>query len=320
MKAKIVGLGFYAPPRVVHASEIAGSVGWCAQRIIESSRVVNRHWADEPWEALAVKAARDAIGRGPPPDLIINASTTPRQCIPDGSVFLQRELGYSGIAGHTVHASCLSFLVALHTAAQFVSTGLYRRILIVSAEVASVSLNFAEPESAILFGDGAAAAVIERSPPDEASQILAYEFRTWPEGADLTELRGGGTRCHPNSPLTLHQDNLFHMDGPAVFKIARKRLIQITSQLHKKTGIQPEEIDLVVPHQASGPALDVLTRLGYPKDRIVEILSDYGNCIAASIPMALAIADREGRLKRGDSVLLIGSGAGLAIAGLILRW
>jgi 3-oxoacyl-[acyl-carrier-protein] synthase-3 len=269
---------------------------------------------------MAARAARAALASGPPPDLIVNASTSARQLIPDTSVFIQDQLGLEGVPSFSVHATCLSFLVALHNAAALVAAGAYSRVLVVSAERGTVGRNLAEPESAALLGDGAAAAVLEPTPKDEASALVGFQMTTWSKGAPLTELRGFGQRRHPNHPQTRPEDNLFSMDGPGVFKMARRRVLGLVLSLLSAHGLRPDDVDLVVPHQASGPGLALAPRMGFKADRVVNVVGQYGNCVAASIPMALAHAAAEGRLRRGDRVLLLGTGAGLSVAGALLRW
>jgi 3-oxoacyl-[acyl-carrier-protein] synthase-3 len=269
---------------------------------------------------MGARAARQALGSGPPPDLILNASGVPHQVIPDSSVFLQEALGFAGIPSFSVHATCLSFPVACHTAASLIAAGAYRRVLVVSAELGTRGRNFEEPESAALFGDGAAAAVLEPTPAGESSELLGFEMDTWPSGASFTEVRGGGTRLHPQDPACCPADNLFHMDGPAVYKMARRRVTPVFRRLFNKCGVGPRDIRLLVPHQASGRAVAAATRFGFSPDVVVNRVHEEGNCVAASIPLALAYAHEQGRLKRGDLVLLCGSGAGLSVVGLLLRW
>ncbi|MGF1478597.1 MAG: 3-oxoacyl-ACP synthase III family protein [Cyanophyceae cyanobacterium] len=309
----------YVPPGVETAAEVATRIGRSEEWVISHAGVKYRHVAKEPMEVMAAKAAKQALG-DVPPDLIINASLTPRQLIPDSSVFIQRELGLTGIPSFSIHATCLSFLVALRTSASLLSSGAYRRILIISSEVGSICRNFNEPESAALIGDGAAAAVVEAPPEGESSKLLGWKMLTFPEGAELTEIRGGGVERHPDNALTRPEDNLFNMDGPGIYKLAMRKLIVTLEQLFGEVGIKKEEIDLVIPHQASGRGLKLVPRLGFPEDRIVNIVGDYGNCIAASIPMAMAHANATGRLHKGDRVLLTGTGAGLSIAGAIIQW
>ena len=304
------------------AEDLAPRVGRSADWIVRRTGVVRRHVAPPgaAMETLAAAAAREALGDGPPPDLILNASLTPRQLIPDSSVFIQRELGLSGIPSLSIHATCLSFLVAFHQACALLTVGAYRRILIVSSEVGSVCRDYDEPESAVLIGDGAAAAVVELPPEGQDSRLLSYALRTWPEGAELTELRGCGIFRHPNHAHTVPSDNLFHMNGLGVYKLGRQQVAVLLDELLARGGVRQADISLVVPHQASGPALASLRHYGFSAEQVVNIIGEYGNCIAASIPMALAVAAREGRLRRGETVLLLGTGAGLSVGGALLRW
>lgn len=322
MRVKVVSTAFGAPDRVETAADLAPLLGRSESWIAARTGVVRRHVAEEDADVacLGARVARQALADGPEPDLVLNASGLPRQALPDTSVFLQRALGMSGVASHSVNASCLSFLVALHAAAAYVASGAYRRVLIVSVDFGTRGRNWAEPESAALLGDGAAAAVVEATPAGEASAILSWRMATWPEGADFTEVRGAGLRRHPNDPTTRPEDNLFHMHGPAVYRLALQHVPALIREAIADAGLSSEDIDVVVPHQASGPGLALLARLGFPPERVVDIVSEYGNCVAASLPMALAIAGSDGRLRRGQHVLLCGTGAGLGVAAAVLRW
>jgi 3-oxoacyl-[acyl-carrier-protein] synthase-3 len=282
--------------------------------------VRERRIAEEPVEVMAARAARGALGSGPAPDLILNASASVRQLIPDTSVFIQAALGLEGIPSYSIHATCLSFLVALHNASALLAAGAYRRVLVVSAECGSAGRNMAEPESAALVGDGAAAAVIEPTPAGGASALLGWRMTTWPAGAALTEVRGFGQRRHPDDAATRAEDQLFSMDGPGVFKMARRRVVALVHALLSDQGLGVEDVDWVVPHQASGPGLELLPRMGFPPERVVNIVGEYGNCIAASVPMALAHLGASGRVRRGQRILMLGTGAGLSVAGALLRW
>ncbi len=268
---------------------------------------------------LAAVAARAALG-GVPPDLILNASLTPVQLAPDSSTFVQGALGLEGIASFSIHATCLSFLVALRQAAALVTVGAYRRVLVVSAEQGSVCRDWSHPESAVLIGDGAAAVVVEATPRGEGSALLAWDMTTWPSGAALAELRGCGTAHHPNDPSTVPEDNLFRMSGMGIYKKAVRKVARSVDRACAAAGVAPGDLDLVVPHQASRAALATLPRFGLPADRVIDILERYGNCIAASLPMALATAVATGRLQRGMTVMLLGTGAGLSVGTAVLRW
>lgn len=315
----IVGTGFYAPERVETAQDLAPRIGKSPRWIERVTGVHRRHVADEPMNVMAAKAARQALGEGPPPDLVLNASLTPLQLIPDSSVFILEELGLGGTPSFSIHATCLSFLVGLHTAANLVQTGAYQRILLVSSEQGSVCRDFDQPESAALIGDGAGAAVIEKA-RRPGQGILGFAMKTFPDGARLTELRGCGTRHHPNDPATTAQDNLFQMTGPGVYKMALRRVPPIIGGILDRAGYTPDDVDLVVPHQPSGPGMKAYQKLGFTEDRIVNIIGEYGNCIAASLAITLALSEQRGRLKRDDLVMMLGTGAGLSVAGMLLRW
>jgi len=320
----IAGTGHFLPPRVQTSAELASIVGRSEDWIVRRTGVRSRHLADRPIEEMAAEAARQALGDGPEPDLILNASLTPRQLIPDTSVYVQRALGMSGIPSYSVHATCLSFLVALHQATMAVTAGAAQRVLVVSSEAGSYSRDYSEPESAVLIGDAAAAAVVEAAAPAAGagapSAMLAWRMQTFPEAAELTELPGCGVRHHPNDPSTDRKHNLFHMNGPRIYRFARTRIGPFLDELLAAAQLTRADIDVVVPHQASGPGIAALQRLGFPEHKVVDILATTGNCIAASIPLALSMAHAEGRIARGDRVLLVGTGAGLSLAGMVIRF
>jgi len=320
MRFKIASTGLYAPPTVQTAAELSPKIGRSEQWILSRTGVAERRIADEPMSVMGAKAARKALGDGPPPDLILNCSLTPMQLIPDSSVFIQKELGYEGIPSFSIHATCMSFLVGLHTAGTFVHSGAYKRILVVSAEQGSISRDMEHPESAALIGDGAAAALIVPTPEGESSELLAFGQSTWPAGSDLAEFRGAGTRCHPNDPNTQHSDNVFRMRGPRIFKMTVPKASEMMNGLMDQARVLPSEVDAVIPHQASMRGVLALDRIGFNEDQVVNVVSQFGNTIAASIPMAMAYADENGRLKRGDTVVIVGMGAGLHVAGAVLRW
>lgn len=320
MKLRITSTGFYVPEHVETSADLSPRVGRSPEWIRSRTGVEKRHISQQPDVAiLGAAAARQALENSPQPDLLINASGLPRQVLPDNAVFIQRELGLDGIPSFTIHATCLSFLVGLKVAGSLLGNG-FQRILLVSAELTSIGRNFDEPESSVLVGDGAAAAMIEGPLPDTFSEILFWGMDTWPEGAGFTEVIGGGTRRHPRMPDVQPEEHLFHMSGPKVYKFARAKVGDLLERMYAETGLSCEDIDLVVPHQASGPALNSLPRYGFPEEKVVNIVSEYGNCVAASLPMALHTALESGRLQPGMHVLLLGTGAGLSVAATLIRW
>ncbi|MEM9192036.1 MAG: 3-oxoacyl-[acyl-carrier-protein] synthase III C-terminal domain-containing protein [Myxococcota bacterium] len=324
---RIVAVASAFPPRVVSNATLLETLGADAASTLDRSGVAERHWVDATAPdpiglgARAASRALDQAGVAPNDvDLIVNASGTQAQAIPDGAPLLQARLGLgnSGTATMSVHTTCLSFLTALKTAGSLIHAGVYRTALIVSAEAGSVALNPEDPESYGLIGDGAAAAVLTRSRHDEPSRIEALRFETYGAGAELVTVRGGGTLRHPNAAATRPEDHLFAMNKPALLKTSLKRLPGFIERIFSGESIH--DIPHVVPHQASAATFQVLERLGLAPTQIHRTLAEQGNCIAASIPLALGHAIDNGRIRRGDRVLLIGSAAGFSLGALVLTY
>lgn len=328
LPVKIAGLGYYLPEQHVTNTDLEARLGIPAPWIERVSGVRERRYVThETTVTMGVAAARMALAHAGMHvhdlDAIIGASTGPQQAIPCTAALLQRELdapqGQS--ACFDVNATCLSFLFALHTAAHLVAAQAYRAVLVVSSEVASHSLNPGERESAVLFGDAAAAAIVIRNQTEEASAIWHAQFCTYSSGAELTQIVGGGTLHHPNDLTTTPEMNLFQMRGPAVFKMATQLSIPFVESFFTGLDWRRDEIDAVVPHQASRHALELLSaRLGFRREQVIWNLAQRGNCIAASIPLTLAEAVHEERIKRGNRVLLVGTGAGLTLGALALTY
>jgi 3-oxoacyl-[acyl-carrier-protein] synthase-3 len=280
--------------------------------------VKERRLATESMAEMGAHAVRALLTDGPPPDLLVNASLTPIQLIPDSSIFVQRELGFSGIPSFSVHATCLSFLVGLQVVGGLLQSSAYRRVVLVSSEQGSLSRDFSEPESAALIGDGAAAALIE--PATDGEGFLGYALKTWPEGYEYAELRGCGTRLRPYSQGSSAEDNLFRMRGTRVWRLALQHVDEILDAAFSQAGMKRDDVDVIIPHQASGPMLEMFGKFGFSDHKVVNVIGEYGNCIAASLPMALDRAIATRRLQRGQTALLYGTGAGLSMAAAILRY
>ncbi len=328
LPVKLAGLGWYLPEKRVTNADLAERLGIPAQWIAQVTGVHERRYVtSETTLSMGTMASRMALANAgisiEEVDAIVSASTAPHQAIPCTAALLQRELAapQGASACFDINATCLSFLFALHTAAHLVASGFYQTLLICSSEVASCSLNPQERESAVLFGDAAAAAVITRSQPEEKSAIWHAHFETYSNGADLTELIGGGTHHHPNDPTTIPEMNMFHMRGPAIFRQAAVLMGPFLERFFAKLDWTYEQIDAVVPHQASRHAIEQLSRrLGFRSDQLLLNLAERGNCISASIPLALAEGVASGRIQRGNRVLLVGTGAGLTLGAVALTF
>lgn len=303
------------PPTVQTAAELSPLVGKSESWIISRSGVAERRIWDGPVEALAAQAVR-GLELSEPPDVLINCSLTPRQLIPDTGAFVARELGWAGLPVYSIHSTCLSFMVGLQHAAALIASGMHQRIVLVASERGSVCRDFSAPESAVLIGDGAAAALITTGD----GGLRDFRMKTFPEFAHLAQLEGCGVHQHPNDPSTEASHNLFQMAGPRLYRHGVTRMTKMLDEILGDNGLKASDVDRVVPHQASGPGVEAVRRYGFSSDQVVDVVAQYGNCIAASIPMALAHADKQGRIQRGDTVLLMGTGAGLSVATALLTW
>lgn len=325
---KILGVGRYLPARRVPNAEAGRPCGLSAAQVRARTGVAVRHRAGpgEHASVMGARAALDALARaGLEPgavDLILNASATPEQALPDTAPFIQRELGLgaSGVPAFSVGAACLSFLVALDTAASFLATGRFRCILIVSADISSVGLDANDPETGPLFGDGAAAVVVGPAARDDSACLHAVRFETYGDGATLTEIPGCGTRRPPSHPDTILGDSLFRMDGPALLRVAIRRGRPFLVRLQEDVGGSSLHGALLIPHQPSRAGMEIYRLLGFDRARTISTLEQYGNCVAASMPLSLCEAIDAGRLTRGERVLLLGTGAGVSFGGALLTY
>lgn len=324
---KILGVGKSLPERIVTAEEIdqrlGATPGWTMQKTAVAVRHFATHETTSQMGARAALEALSAAGLCPADvDCIVCTSAVGQQPIPATAVLIQRELGLadSGIPCFDINATCLSFIVGLDMMAQMVQAGRYRRVLLIAAEIASVGLDWDDHESAALFGDGAAAVVIGPAEPGESSAILGFRLETYAKGAHLSEIRGGGSGLHPreHSPAT-EKEFLFAMNGSAIFKMASQKLPAFMAKLLAEVGCELGDMDLVIPHQASAMAMRILQRkLGITEERFMRIVENHGNTIAASLPMGLYEGVRQGRIRRGDKVMMVGTAAGLSLGGLVL--
>ncbi|HYW06839.1 MAG TPA: beta-ketoacyl-ACP synthase 3 [Longimicrobium sp.] len=323
---RIAGVGSFLPDRRVTSTELEDVMKLPAGWVERATGVRERRRAThETTAGMAADAARRALAMAgmEPSDLdaIVFASAAPQQAIPCTAAFVQRALGApdGGSACWDVNATCLSFLFALHNLAPLVAGGAYRAVLLVSSEILTHSLNPAERESATLFGDAAAAAVLVRSDGD--GEIRAARFVTYSSAAELTEVRGAGTRHHPNDPGTHPEMNTFRMNGRAIYRRTFPLIVPFLHRVVDEAGWSVPEVDWLVPHQASGHALtETAERAGFPPERVIVNLPERGNCVAASIPLALAEGVEDGRIRRGNRLLLAGTGAGLTLGAVALTF
>lgn len=320
---KILSTGVALPPHRVDSLAIDLRLGKKPGYVEKRFGIACRYHArdDASQSELAVAALDDALRRGgiepAAIDLLIFASAIPVQALPFSAVHvLQASRLPPGTAGFDINASCVSFIQALQVAAGLLNGGAYRRIAIVSAELASRGIDWAHEESSLIFGDGAACAIVERG--DGTSGILSCLLETYPEGASYCEIRAGGTRRNPRAGMQ-DSDFLFHMEGKQIFRQASALIEGFFERLLGRAGLKLSDIATVVPHQASHLSLEHMRRrLKVPAKAIVDIYRERGNQVAASIPSALHEAFVTGRWVAGRPAMLIGTAAGLTLSGMTL--
>lgn len=327
-KIKIVGTGSYLPKRKVNSENIDTIIGAPKGWSEKKAGVKNRYFVtDETSSFMGSEAAKTAVKNAnlvlEDIDCIISASGTMQQPIPSTASLIQEQLGlqHSGIPSFDVNSTCLSFITALDMISYAMIAGRYKNVLIISSEVSSIGLDWGQNESSILFGDGAVAVVVTHS-PDSNSKLISSHIETYSSGAHLSEIRGGGTMLHAKHHKEENKsDYLFDMNGRAIFKLSSKLMPAFSEKLFLGTQLAIKDMNLVVPHQASAPAMKLIQKkLGIKEENFMTIFENYGNMIAASIPLALHLAIEQNKVKRGDKILLLGTSAGLSIGGIILEY
>lgn len=320
---RIAATGIALPEQRITSTELDIRLGKPQGYVEKRSGVAWRyHASDSASQAeLAAAALHDALERHQIPpdsiDLLICASAIAVQALPYSAVHILKASRLApGTPGFDVNSSCVSFIAALQVAAGLLQGGAYRRIAIVSADLASRGIDWQHEESSFIFGDGAACAIVEAG--DGRSGILGCLTEVYPEGSALCEIRAGGTRKNPRAGME-NSDFLFHMQGKPLFRLASSLIEGYFQRLLQHCRLTLDDIATVVPHQASHLSLEHMRqRLHVPTEKLVDIYRHHGNQVAASIPMALHHAFCDGRVHAGQPLLLIGTAAGLTLSGMVL--
>jgi len=318
MRSRIVGTGGYVPARVVTNAELAQRIETSDEWIVHRTGIRARHIAadDEQTSDLALEASRRALAAAglaaADVDLIVVATTTPDMIFPSTACILQDKLGVSGGPAFDVQAVCSGFVYALALADKMVASGAVRNALVVGAEIYSRILDWNDRGTCVLFGDGAGAVVLT---PDNTPGILSSHLHADGSHRRILEVPGrvsnGVVEGRP----------FLTMDGHAVFKFAVKVLAEVAHEALDANGMGTEAIDWLIPHQANLRIMDATARkLGLPLSKIVVTLDRHGNTSAASIPLALDVAVRDGRIRPGHHVMLAGVGGGFTWGSVFLRW
>ena len=325
-RVKLAALSAYVPPRVLTNADLEKIVQTSDEWILQRTGIRERHIAD-PGVAtsdLALEASRAAIAHaGLTPDdigFIVVGTTTPDMVFPSTACLLQHKLGASRAWGFDLGAACSGFTYALTVGAQMVAGGAHDHALVVGADIMSAIIDYQDRATCVLFGDGAGAVVVSPAGDGEPGLIdFAHEI-DGRGGAALCMPAGGS--LHPASHETVEKRmHYVHQDGQTVFKFAVRKTEEICRRLLGRNGLQPSDVDLFVSHQANRRIItSAADRLGLPESKVVINLERYGNTTAGTIPLALADAAADGRLKKGNLVLLASVGAGFTVGSVLLRW
>jgi len=319
-KVGITGLGVHIPERVLTNDELATLVDTTDEWITERTGIKERRIAapEEALTDLALPAARAALAQAgveaSDVDLLICATVTPDMMFPTSSALLADELGAPDAAAYDLLAGCTGFMYALVQAYGMMAAGLAERALVVGGDVLSRILDWTDRSTLILFGDGAGAVVLERT---SQRGFLGFELGADGGGGIHLSLPGSGSRKLEDAV----GNGYVHMNGREVFKFATRVLVSSAEAVLGRCGVAVEDVDVYVPHQANVRIMDhAAQRLGIPRERMVVNVDRYGNTSSGSIPLALADAQRDGRLKKGDLVLMTGMGAGLTWGSGLMEW
>jgi 3-oxoacyl-[acyl-carrier-protein] synthase-3 len=326
LSAKITALGTYVPPRILSNQDLEKMVATTDQWITERTGIRERHIVEKGVGSsdLAVQAACRAlsqrgIGAGEV-EAIIVATVTPDMMFPATACLVQNKLGAKGAWGFDVSAACSGFVYALQTGVQFVRSGAHKKVLVIGADVMSSIIDYTDRATCVIFGDGAGAVLVESAGDGEPGFIDFLHEIDGSGGAALNMPAGGS--LNPASHETVEKKmHYVHQDGQAVFKFAVRKMVEICDALLKRNGLKGSDVDAFLPHQANQRIIAATAeRVGLKPESVIINIGQYGNTTAATIPLAMETARSQGKLKKGDLVLLASVGAGFTTGATLLRW
>ncbi len=324
--AGITGIGSYLPPRVLTNRDLEQVVDTSDEWITTRTGIKERRIALEEQAAsdLAVKAAEKALEDAQLDakqiGLIIVATVTPDMFFPATACLVQDKIGATNAAAFDLEAGCSGFVYALSVATQFINAGVYQNVLVIGAETLSKITDWSDRNTCVLFGDGAGAVVVSNI-GDENRGILANYLKADGSGGELLLVPAGGSRLPVTKDTVEKRLHYINMNGSEVFKFAVKIMGCAAKNVVKLAGLKLSDVDYLIPHQANRRIVDAaIKRLKLSPDRVYMNLDKYGNMSSASIPVALDEAVKKGFIKKGDTVLMVGFGAGLTWGASVLRW
>lgn len=323
-RAAIAGLGYFVPEKTLTNKDLEKLVDTSDEWIRTRTGISERRIAEKGvgTSLLAAQAAEKALKsagiKADEIDLIIAATSTPDMPLPSTACFIQQKIGAKKAAAFDLAAACAGFVYGLSTAEQFILGGMYQKVLVIGADVISPYIDWTDRSTCVLFGDGAAAAVVVAS---EKNGILASVLGSDGQYADLLTIQCGGSR-HPASHASVDaKGHTLQMNGAEVFKLAVRGMTDAVLEALSKSNVKKDEISCFVPHQANLRIIDaVAERLELPKEKIFVNLQKYGNTSAASCAIALCEAVQSGKIKKGDKVVIATFGSGLVWAAMVMEW
>lgn len=321
----IIGLGCYLPEKVLTNKDIEKIVDTTDEWIVERTGIRERRMVDPSMATsdlatfAAEKALADAGVSADEIDLIIVATATPDMFFPSVACLVQANIKATNAAAFDLAAGCSGFVYGLVVGTQFIKTGLYKKVLVVGAESLTRICDWTDRNTCVLFGDGAGAAVLGETCPGHG--ILGTNLGADGTGGDLLKMPAGGSRIPATEESVQSRLHFIHMNGNEVFKFAVKVMGESAIKALEKAGVEPGEVDLLIPHQANNRIIQsAAKRLKLPMEKVVVNVDKYGNTSAASIPIALREAVDSGRVKDGSTLVLVGFGAGLTWASCVMKW
>lgn len=326
-RAKITALGTYVPPRLLTNADLEKMVETNDQWIQERTGIRERHLVEPgvPTSELACEAARKALAsRGISPaelEVIIIGTVTPDMLFPSTACLVQNKLPAPGAWGFDLSAACSAFVFALQCGAQLIQTGSHKKVLVVGADVMSSIIDYTDRATCVIFGDGAGAVLLEPAEDGEDLGLIDFLHEVDGSGGCSLYMPGGGS-LHPSTHETVDKKMHFvHQEGGAVFKYAVRKMAEFSEKLLARNGFTGADVKAFIPHQANRRIITATAeRLGMPLDRVIINIGEYGNTTAGTIPLAMQTALDEGKLKKGDLVLLASVGAGFTVGATLLRW
>lgn len=324
-KAAITGTGSFVPEKIMTNFDLEKIVDTSDEWIRTRTGISERRIADEFTATsdlashAALKAIEDAGISADEVDLIIVATVTPDMAFPSTACFVQKNIQAVNATAFDIGAGCSGFIYGLGIANGLISSGLYRNVLVIGAETLSKVINWEDRNTCVLFGDGAGAAVVSRV--EKGDGILSIKLGSNGGHSNLITQPGGGSRMPVTYEVLEKKLNTIHMEGSEVFKLAIRTMGSVSEAVMAEASLSVDDLTLVIPHQANQRIIDgIFNRLKVPKEKSHLNLSKYGNTSAASIPIALDEASREGLLKKGDNLLMVAFGSGLTWGATTVKW